>query len=44
MRLVPLLLSAFLFPAHAWTGSYDLPHDVVQAWATTIGPRLAAAG
>lgn len=32
----------FLFPAHAWTGSYDLPHDVVQAWASTIGPRLAA--
>lgn len=35
---------AFLFPAHAWTGSYDLPHDVVEAWASTIGPRLEQAG
>ncbi|WP_131104600.1 LLM class flavin-dependent oxidoreductase [Ornithinimicrobium sufpigmenti] len=38
------LQRAFLFPAHAWTGSYDLPHDVVRAWASTIGPRLAEAG
>jgi 5,10-methylenetetrahydromethanopterin reductase len=30
----------FLFPAHAWTGSYDLPHDVVEAWAT-IGPMIS---
>lgn len=34
----------FLFPAHAWTGSYDLPHDVVEAWASTIGPRIARTG
>lgn len=31
----------FLFPAHAWTGSYDLPRDVVEAWASTIGPIVA---
>ncbi len=35
------LQRVFLFPAHAWTGSYDLPRDVVDAWATTIGPRTA---
>lgn len=34
----------FLFPAHAWTGSYDLPHDVVAAWGSTIGPLLRAEG
>lgn len=33
----------FLFPAHAWTGSYDLPRDVVEAWAS-IGPTLARGG
>lgn len=38
------LRRVLLFPAHAWTGSYDLPDDVVDAWATTIGPALAAAG
>lgn len=30
----------FLFPAHAWTGSYDLPRDVVEAWRSTIGPLV----
>lgn len=35
------LQRVFLFPAHAWTGSYDLPHDVVEAWASTIGPELS---
>lgn len=38
------LQRVFLFPAHAWTGSYDLPHDVVQAWASAIGPRLGRTG
>ena len=32
----------FLFPAHAWTGSYDLPRDVVAAWPT-IRPMLTGA-
>lgn len=32
----------FLFSAHAWTGSYDLPRDIVDAWGTTIGPALAS--
>ncbi|QFG68463.1 LLM class flavin-dependent oxidoreductase [Ornithinimicrobium pratense] len=35
---------AFLFPAHTWTGSYDLPHDVVKAWSSTMRPRLTQAG
>lgn len=38
------LRRVFLFPAHAWTGSYDLPHDVVDAWGDTIGPLLRAEG
>lgn len=37
------LQRVFLFPAHAWTGSYGLPADVVDAWESTIGPTLADA-
>lgn len=30
----------FLFPAHTWDTSYQLPDDVVDAYAHTIGKRL----
>ena len=30
----------FLFPAHTWDTSYELPENEVEAYATTIGKRL----
>ncbi|MGH3315500.1 MAG: LLM class flavin-dependent oxidoreductase [Nocardioidaceae bacterium] len=30
----------FLFPAHSWATTYDLPTAEVDAFADTIGPRL----
>jgi 5,10-methylenetetrahydromethanopterin reductase len=30
----------FLFPAHSWATTYDLPIAEVDAFAATIGPRL----
>jgi 5,10-methylenetetrahydromethanopterin reductase len=32
----------FLFPAHNMKTGYDLPHAEVEAFAKTIGPRLAS--
>jgi 5,10-methylenetetrahydromethanopterin reductase len=34
----------FLFPAHSWATTYDLPRAEVEAFGTTIGPALRAAG
>jgi 5,10-methylenetetrahydromethanopterin reductase len=34
------LRHVFLFPAHAWDSAYELPHAEVEAFASTIGPRL----
>ena len=31
----------FLFPAHDIKTGYELPHTAVEAFGTTIGPRLA---
>jgi 5,10-methylenetetrahydromethanopterin reductase len=31
----------FLFPAHDMKTGYELPHAEVEAFGTTIGPRLA---
>jgi 5,10-methylenetetrahydromethanopterin reductase len=35
---------AFLFPAHTWDSTYDLPVTEVDAFRDTIGPALRAAG
>jgi 5,10-methylenetetrahydromethanopterin reductase len=35
---------AFLFPAHTWDSTYDLPRAEVAAFRDTIGPALRAAG
>ncbi|MGH3097575.1 MAG: LLM class flavin-dependent oxidoreductase [Streptosporangiales bacterium] len=37
------LSHAFLFPSHARSGSYDLPHHEVEAYGRTIGPRVQEA-
>lgn len=37
------LRHAFLFPAHTWDGTYQLPVAEVQAFADTIHPRLQEA-
>lgn len=34
------LSHVFLFPSHAWSGSYDLPYREVAAFGETIAPRL----
>ncbi|MGH3366735.1 MAG: LLM class flavin-dependent oxidoreductase, partial [Nocardioidaceae bacterium] len=34
------LRHAFLFPAHTWETTYDLPQAEVEAFAKVIGPRL----
>jgi 5,10-methylenetetrahydromethanopterin reductase len=38
------LQHAFLFPAHTWDSTYDLPRAEVEAFRDTIGPALRAAG
>ncbi|GAA5143541.1 5,10-methylenetetrahydromethanopterin reductase [Nocardioides marinquilinus] len=35
------LQRAFLFPAHSWDTTYDLPEAEVEAFGEVIGPRLA---
>jgi len=35
---------AFLFPAHNWDTTYDLPRAEVEAFNAVIGPALGAAG
>ena len=35
---------AFLFPAHTWDSTYDLPRAEVEAFRDVIGPALRAAG
>ena len=37
------LRHVFLFPAHNWDTTYDLPRAEVDAFADTIGPRLEEA-
>ena len=32
---------AFLFPAHTLETGYDIPDDVIDAFARTIAPRVA---
>ncbi|TWD79951.1 5,10-methylenetetrahydromethanopterin reductase [Kribbella amoyensis] len=34
----------FLFPAHSWDTTYELPRAEVDAFGSTIGPALRAAG
>jgi 5,10-methylenetetrahydromethanopterin reductase len=38
------LRRAFLFPAHSWRTTYDLPRAEVAAFAEVVGPALRAAG
>lgn len=38
------LTHAFLFPAHSWQTTYDLPRAEVQAFGDTLGPALRTAG
>lgn len=38
------LSHAFLFPAHSWDTTYDLPRAEVEAFGSVIGPTLRAAG
>jgi 5,10-methylenetetrahydromethanopterin reductase len=38
------LSHAFLFPAHSWDTTYHLPRAEVEAFGSTIGPALRAAG
>ena len=38
------LTRAFLFPAHSWATTYDLPRAEVEAFGATIGPALRGAG
>ncbi len=38
------LAHAFLFPAHDWDTTYDLPTAEVEAFGAAIGPALRAAG
>lgn len=38
------LTRAFLFPAHTWATTYDLPRAEVEAFGDTIGPALRGAG
>lgn len=35
---------AFLFPAHSWDNTYDLPRAEVEAFGSVVGPALRAAG
>ncbi|MFP5347462.1 MAG: LLM class flavin-dependent oxidoreductase [Actinomycetes bacterium] len=38
------LRRVFLFPAHTWETTYEPPRAEVEAFGTTIGPALRAAG
>ena len=38
------LSHAFLFPAHSWDTTYELPHAEVEAFGSVVGPALRAAG
>jgi 5,10-methylenetetrahydromethanopterin reductase len=38
------LRRAFLFPAHSWRTTYDLPRAEVAAFGEVVGPALRAAG
>jgi 5,10-methylenetetrahydromethanopterin reductase len=35
---------AFLFPAHSWDTTYNLPRAEVEAFGSVVGPALRAAG
>lgn len=38
------LSRAFLFPAHSWATTYDLPETEVETFSSVVGPALRAAG